>query len=100
MPRVGQAAKVPPPLAEELSGVVLSGETLAEHRACTKLRPGRAQGLHTYQLPGSLWPAACAPLRHKAGPSANSHASHAAQGSAHMHASAGPWLAAGQGGLA
>ena len=36
MPRVGQAAKVPPPLAEELSGVVLSGETLAEQRACTQ----------------------------------------------------------------
>ena len=34
MPCVGQAAKVPPPLAEELSGVVLSGKTLAEHRSC------------------------------------------------------------------
>ena len=37
MPCAGQAAKVPPPLAEELSGVVLSGKTLAEHRACTHI---------------------------------------------------------------
>ena len=49
MARVGQAAKVPPPLAEELSGVVLSGETLAEHRACTSCRAGRAWGVHTYR---------------------------------------------------
>ena len=50
MPRIGQAATVPPPLAEELSGVVLPGETLAEHRAGTNCHTGRAQGVHTHCL--------------------------------------------------
>ena len=49
MPRVGQVAKVPPPLSEELSGVVLSGEILAEHRACTICHAVGALGVHTCQ---------------------------------------------------